>query len=95
MPVSEEAITKSIKNSQSKPGESRQPERDQVPSSKAFEYPTKKIKENQSNVENKKEHIGELVENMHASWLITYGVNPTEGSTTRGQSMIRPLSNLT
>lgn len=57
MPVCEEAIAKSKKSSEDKPGKSSQSKGDQIPSSQGFDHPPKQIEEDQTDVKDKGESI--------------------------------------
>lgn len=61
MPIGKETISESKENAQYKPGESRHPQRNEIPLPKWREYPAKKIKKNQCDMKSKKENIGNVI----------------------------------
>lgn len=65
MPIGKETISESKKNAQYNPGESCNPQRNQIPFSKWSEDPAKKIKRNQCDVKEEKEDIKNLIQTDH------------------------------
>lgn len=69
VPVGQKTIAKSVKKAQAKPRKSGQSQCDQIPLPQRLDHPPKKVEQDQANMKDKKEGIGNLIEDFHLTKL--------------------------